>query len=72
MAFYSLIIETVSTFVFYEAARLKATHKISLADAVGLATAMELSGTFVTSDHSKLEEVKKSEPIPFLWQPPHG
>jgi PIN domain nuclease of toxin-antitoxin system len=46
------IIDTITNSVFHEAAKLKADYKLSLADAVGLATAKELSAQFVTSDHS--------------------
>ena len=51
------IINTVSEQVFREAARLKAAHKMSIADSIGLATAIELSGQFVSSDHHELEAV---------------
>jgi len=54
------IINTVSEQVFREAARLKATHKMSIADCIGLATAIELSGQFVSSDHHELEAVASS------------
>jgi predicted nucleic acid-binding protein len=64
------IVENISGAVSHNAARLKIAHHISLADAIGLATAKELSATFVTSDHSELEAVEKQEPIPFLWLPP--
>jgi hypothetical protein len=43
----------------------------ALTDAIGLATAMELSAHFVSSDHKELEPVEKAEPIPFIWLPPH-
>ena len=45
------IADMISDRIFYEAARLKAAYKLSLADAIGLATAAELSGQFVSSDH---------------------
>jgi predicted nucleic acid-binding protein len=63
------ILNSISDFVYREAARLKAFNAISLADAIGLATAAELSAAFVTSDHSELEAVEKSEQIPFIWLP---
>jgi predicted nucleic acid-binding protein len=63
------IVSTISETVFQEAYRLKGSYKISLADSVGLATAVDLSGTFVTSDHSELEPVEQHENIPFLWLP---
>jgi predicted nucleic acid-binding protein len=63
------IIDTISYPVLYEAGRLKTSYTLSLADAIGLATAKELSGQFVTSDHSELEPVEQNEPIQFLWLP---
>jgi PIN domain nuclease of toxin-antitoxin system len=64
------VIDRISDFAFHEAARLKVTYKLSFADAIGLAARAELSGTFVSSDHSELEAVENSEQIPFLWLPP--
>lgn len=62
------IIGSISQRVYDEAARLKGTYRrISLADAVGIATAAELSAHFVTSDHHELEIVAEQEPVPFLW-----
>ena len=65
-------IQVVSVFsykIFRESSRMKAAHKCSIADAIGLATAMELSAQFVTSDHHELEAVEKAEPVPFVWLP---
>jgi predicted nucleic acid-binding protein len=64
------IIDKISDFIFHESARLKAAYKMSLADAVGLATAAELGAQFVSSDHHELEKVEQHEKIPFLWLPP--
>jgi predicted nucleic acid-binding protein len=64
------VINSVSDFVYHEAARLKAFNAISLADAIGLATAKELSARFVSSDHSELEIIEQHEPISFRWLPP--
>jgi PIN domain nuclease of toxin-antitoxin system len=62
------IIKEVSDFVYNEAARLKGVyHRISLADAVGLATAASCSAQFVTSDHHELEIIERSEAIQFFW-----
>jgi len=65
------IMSAVSDTIFRQSSRLKAFYKCSIADAIGLATAIELSGKFVTSDHHELEAVEKSEAISFLWLPPH-
>jgi predicted nucleic acid-binding protein len=65
------IVSVFSDTIFQEASRLRASYKCSLADVIGLATAIELSGQFVTSDHHELEAVEENESIPFLWLPPH-
>jgi predicted nucleic acid-binding protein len=62
------IITHISQTVYDEAARLKGTYRrISLADSIGLATAAELSGQFVTSDHHEIEKVDENEPIDIFW-----
>ena len=65
------VVSSVSEEVFQESSRLKASYKCSIADAIGLATAIVLAGHFVTSDHHELEAVEKKETISFLWLPPH-
>ena len=65
---YSLNInKTISDKTFHEAARLKTTYKISLRDCIGLATAIELSGLFVTSDHFELGPVAEQTPQLIFW-----
>jgi uncharacterized protein len=66
------IIDTISEQVFREAAHLKAAYKMSIADCIGLATAIELSGQFVSSDHHELEAVASNlrfakEPSLIFW-----
>jgi predicted nucleic acid-binding protein len=62
------IINTISPRVYQEAARLKGTYRrLSLADAAGVATALELSGQFVSSDHHELEIIDRQEPVDFFW-----
>jgi len=61
------IINTVSEQIFREAARLKAAYKMSIADCIGIATAIELSGQFVSSDHHELEVVAENEPSLIFW-----
>jgi predicted nucleic acid-binding protein len=60
-------IDTIDTAVFSQASRLKAHYTLSLADAIGVATAIELSGVFVTTDHHELEVVASKEKLNFLW-----
>ena len=61
------VIDTISQKVYHEAARLKGAYRISLADAVGIATAIEQDSIFVTSDHHELEAVEDKEFLGFLW-----
>ena len=63
------VISTISDKMYHEAARIKGTHrKISLADSVGIATAAEYNGIFVTSDHHELEVIAEKEAaVKFLW-----
>jgi len=60
-------INTIDEVIFSETARLKAQYAIPLGDSIGLATAIRLGGTFVTSDHNDLEEIEKAENISFFW-----
>jgi len=64
-----VIISTISQQTYHEAARIKGTHrKLSLADSVGIATAAEFDGTFVTSDHHELDAIASKETaINFFW-----
>ena len=61
------VIDTITEDVFKEAGRLKATYKISLADAVAAAEASVSGGILLTSDHHELDVVEKSENIIFRW-----
>jgi PIN domain nuclease of toxin-antitoxin system len=64
------VVDTISVPVFRTAARIKADYRCSLADAIGLATAFDLSGTFVTSDGEMLP-IDRQEPIDIFWfRPP--
>jgi len=65
------VVSVFSDAIFQQSSRLKALYKCSIADAIGIATAIELSGQFVSSDHHELKAVIEKEPIPFLWLPPH-
>ena len=66
--YYSInIVETVSEQAFLEAAHMKVTYKMSLGDCIGLATAVELSGQFVTSDHHEIGPVAKDNPSLVFW-----
>jgi len=60
-------IDTIDTIVFSETSRLKAQYAIPLGDAIGLATAIKMKGTFVTADHSDFGKIEKIETVPFFW-----
>jgi PIN domain nuclease of toxin-antitoxin system len=64
-----VVISTISQQTYHEAARIKgAHHKLFLADSVGIATAAELSGQFVTSDHHELDAIANKEAsLKFFW-----
>jgi predicted nucleic acid-binding protein len=64
------VVREITDDIIDEAARLKSRNKMSHADAIGLATAVSCSATFVTSDHDELEPVEQHENISFLWLPP--
>jgi predicted nucleic acid-binding protein len=60
-------IDNVDKIIFAESSRLKATYAIPLGDAIGLATAIKMNGTFVTADHSDFEKIEKAESLSFFW-----
>ena len=61
------VVSDISDTIFQQTARLKASYRCSLADAIGLATAIYLSGTFVTADHHELDAVARKETLSFFW-----
>ena len=61
------IIEEFHYFVFHEAVRLKVGYKMSLADAIGVATASIMDVPFITSDRGELDAVDRNESIEFVW-----
>lgn len=66
--YYSVqIASDVSWQIFHEAARLKASYSLSLGDALGLATAVEQSAPFVSSDHHELEALEERETVQIRW-----
>ncbi|MCL2360513.1 MAG: hypothetical protein FWC73_01720 [Defluviitaleaceae bacterium] len=61
------IVYNIGSNVFQEAGRLKASHKISLADSILLAQTIVLNGTLLTADHHEMEKVEALEDINILW-----
>ncbi len=61
------IVEGLEDRVFAEAGRMKATYRISLADAIALAEARTRKAELVTSDHHEFDVIEKKEDISFHW-----
>ena len=61
------IIHEISDDVFAEAGRLKASYKISLADAIALAQTLVICGELLTADHHEFDPIEENEPIIFHW-----
>jgi len=61
------VLSEITEAVFKEAGKLKASYRISLADAVALAEASVSGGSLVTSDHHEFDPVHKAEDISFVW-----
>lgn len=53
--------------IFPIAGRLKASYKISLADAIALAQALATGGELMTTDHHEFDAIEGKEPIRFHW-----
>lgn len=61
------IIETIEKPVFIEAGRLKANHRISLADSIFLAEVLIKNCAGVTADHHELDIIKDKENVNLLF-----
>jgi predicted nucleic acid-binding protein len=53
--------------IFREAGRIKASYKLSLADAVVIAYAASEHCVLVTADHHEMDTVEQNESVKFLW-----
>ncbi|MDR1136036.1 MAG: PIN domain-containing protein [Clostridiales Family XIII bacterium] len=62
-----IIISELADKVFEEAGRLKASYKMSLADAIALAETSVCSGAVLTADHHEFDIVEQNENINFQW-----
>ena len=60
-------IQGLTSAAFTEAGRLKASYKISIADAIVLAQASISNGAVVTADHHEMDIVEQNENIVFKW-----
>jgi predicted nucleic acid-binding protein len=62
------IISAIEDALFEEAGRLKATYKISLADAIALAEASVSKGILLTADHHEMDKLAQDGPnIKLQW-----
>jgi len=57
----------ISDEIFAEAGRLKASHRISLADSISLAQAIVFDGELLTADHHEFDIIEGNEPVRFFW-----
>jgi len=57
----------IDSALFHHAARLKAGHRISLADACALALAKTLGAPLVTSDHHEFDTLEQHGIARFIW-----
>ena len=61
------IIERINDAVLKEAGRLKATYKISVADAVAVAQAKTKKALLVTADHHELDQLEQNNEVDIHW-----
>ena len=61
------IVREISDAVFFEAGRLKASRRISLADSIALAEAFVRNAVLVTADHHEFDVIEQSGEIKFHW-----
>jgi predicted nucleic acid-binding protein len=61
------IIPELTDSVFEEAGRIKASYRMSLADAIVLAEASVCGGIVLTADHHEMGVVEQNEKIDFKW-----
>lgn len=61
------IVDTISDTTFMEAGRLKASYRMSLADAIAVAEAATRKAAILTSDHHEFDVIDDKEDIVFAW-----
>jgi uncharacterized protein len=61
------IIDTLTDHVFYEAGRLKAENRISLADAIAIGEANTRGAELVTCDHHEFDVLVEEEKMTAYW-----
>jgi predicted nucleic acid-binding protein len=61
------IIDKIDTTLLKETGKIKATEKVSLADAFAVGLAVTLHAQLVTSDHHEFEALAKKGIVKILW-----
>jgi predicted nucleic acid-binding protein len=61
------IIERINDAILKEAGRLKATYKISIADAVAVAQSKTKLALLVTADHHELDQLEQDNEVGIHW-----
>ena len=61
------IVSEIDKDVFEEAGRLKASYRLSLADAIALAQTKVSGGVLLTSDHHEFDTIEAKESVQILW-----
>jgi predicted nucleic acid-binding protein len=62
-----IIVDTISDQLLFEAGKLKALYRISLADSIALAEAKIRNAFLVTSDHHEFDIIDNDKEICFFW-----
>ena len=61
------VVQEINDALFYEAGRIKAKYRISLADSIALAQASISGAKLLTSDHHEFDVIDGKENIIFVW-----
>lgn len=61
------VIDRIDTKLLRETSKVKATEKVSLADAFAVGLAITLHAQFVTSDHHEFETLENKGIVRILW-----
>jgi predicted nucleic acid-binding protein len=61
------VVPEINDDIFFEAGRLKAAYKISLADSIAVASASIYGAALITADHHELDAIEAAGRIKFFW-----
>ncbi|MFA5518012.1 MAG: PIN domain-containing protein [Spirochaetota bacterium] len=62
-----VVVDIISDQLFFEAGKLKALYRISLADSIALGEAKIRNASLVTSDHHEFDIIDKDKVVRFYW-----